>query len=325
MTVNPLISIIIPTYNRSKIIGATLNSVINQTYSNWECLVIDDGSTDETEQLMVNYMERDARFKYHKRPTNRPKGANACRNYGFELSKGSLINWFDSDDVLLPNKLEKQRELLRNSAYGFAICQSKKIYRNKGNKETLWNKNIHSNDVLNNYISFKISWQTGAVLYKKEFLEELQLKFDESLQQSQEYDFHIRLLTKNQNYAFDTEPLMVVYAHTDSISYSTENLYEKAFSSLGVKKKLLKNKDLELKRPTKIFLLSDMYRVFFQSTQAKNFKTAWLAYKHFLCAHWYIDIKTKLLFFKNFSFATVALLSYVFTGKGYRFFKLTIK
>ena len=108
---NPLISIIIPTFNRAHYIQETLDSILNQTYINWECIIIDDGSEDNTQEVLAKYLKKDVRFQFHIRPENRPKGANSCRNYGFELSKGDLIKWFDSDDIMLPNHIEiaKQR------------------------------------------------------------------------------------------------------------------------------------------------------------------------------------------------------------------------
>lgn len=81
----PLVSIIIPTYNRAHLIGETLDSVMAQTYTNWECIVVDDGSTDNTAELLVVYCNKDNRFQYHHRPKDRPKGANAYRNYGIDV------------------------------------------------------------------------------------------------------------------------------------------------------------------------------------------------------------------------------------------------
>ena len=84
---NPLVSIIILTFNRGHLIGETLDSVMLQTYENWECIVVDDGSRDNTSKLLKSYVQKDSRFQYHHRSSKRLKGANACRNYGFELSK----------------------------------------------------------------------------------------------------------------------------------------------------------------------------------------------------------------------------------------------
>ena len=321
----PLVSIIIPTYNRAHLIGETLDSVVAQTYTNWECIVVDDGSTDETDKLLAGYCIKDNRFQYHHRPSDRPKGANACRNYGFELSKGKYVNWFDSDDKMLEDKLEKQLHLLLKSGKNFTICQSKVIEFNKDNRERLWNKNIYSKNSLEDYIRYQISWQTGAVLYSKYFLEEISIKFDEQLMQSQEYDFHVKLLKISPVYAFDTTSLVNVYSHSDSISYSTNNTLIKATSSIGVKINLLKDKSLNLKKSTKLFLLKDIYRVFFQSIVRKDLKTAFFSYRKFLEAHFYLDFKTKLLFFKHFCTTTLALISYTLTGKGYRFLRISIK
>ena len=121
---SPLVSVIIPSFNRANFLGETLDSILSQTYQCWECLVIDDGSTDHTPELMEFYRERDARISYHKRPKDRPKGANACRNYGFELSRGEYVNWFDDDDVMHPEKLELQINALEHSEDNFSVCQS---------------------------------------------------------------------------------------------------------------------------------------------------------------------------------------------------------
>ena len=68
MTNNPLVSIIIPTYNRAHLIGETLDSVLAQTYQNWECIIVDDGSSDNTDDVVNDYVKKDPRFKYYYRP-----------------------------------------------------------------------------------------------------------------------------------------------------------------------------------------------------------------------------------------------------------------
>jgi len=120
---SPLVSIIIPTYNRAHLIGETLDSVLAQTYTNWECIVVDDGSADGTDKLLATYCEKDARFQYHNRPSNRLKGANACRNIGFELSKGEYVNWLDSDDIWSRNKIEEQIKILIVSDSDIVTCK----------------------------------------------------------------------------------------------------------------------------------------------------------------------------------------------------------
>jgi glycosyltransferase involved in cell wall biosynthesis len=122
----PLVSIIIPTYNRVHLIKETLNSVAAQTYQNWECIIIDDGSTDETKIVIEGYVKIDNRFKYYRRPDEKQKGANSCRNYGFELSSGEYINWFDDDDIMLKNFLEEKIKLF-TSEIDLVICSGEYV------------------------------------------------------------------------------------------------------------------------------------------------------------------------------------------------------
>lgn len=119
----PLVSIIIPTYNRACLIAMTLESVLAQSYSNWECLVVDDGSTDNTKLILNEYCNKDPRIQYFDRPRIKPRGANSCRNFGFEKSKGSYVQWLDSDDLLSSNKLELQiNDLLKEDTRAIATC-----------------------------------------------------------------------------------------------------------------------------------------------------------------------------------------------------------
>ncbi len=124
-----LVSIIIPTYNRAYLIRHTLESVQNQTYPNWECLVIDDGSEDETEKILHEISKKDGRFKYLKRPEDRKKGAACCRNIGLENCQGSFIQYLDSDDIIAANKLEVHVSILKNmKELTLATCKWGRFY-----------------------------------------------------------------------------------------------------------------------------------------------------------------------------------------------------
>lgn len=108
MDSEPLVSILIPNYNKALYLRETLDSVLAQTYTNWECIVIDDHSTDESWGILEEYNIKDSRFKIFLRPMEFYKGANSCRNYAFEKSEGCFIQYLDSDDILNPNKLSEQ-------------------------------------------------------------------------------------------------------------------------------------------------------------------------------------------------------------------------
>ena len=105
---NALVSIVIPTYNRAHLIGETLDSIIAQSYGNWECLIIDDHSTDGTDLLIDEYSKRDGRFQFFLKGRDVKQGAAAARNLGLRKAKGEYVQFLDSDDILASNKLEAQ-------------------------------------------------------------------------------------------------------------------------------------------------------------------------------------------------------------------------
>ncbi len=192
----PLISIIIPTYNRAHLIHETLDSVLVQTYSNWNCIVVDDGSTDNTEEILESYEKKDARFQYHKRPANRKKGANACRNYGFELSKGKYVNWFDDDDIMLNNFLKlKIIEFQKSPKLDFVVSRGANFNSNGYYKELPISEN--NNNLLdhNNFILGKVFWTTPDFICKKSSIKNI--LFDEVLKSGQEFNFFTKILAIN--------------------------------------------------------------------------------------------------------------------------------
>lgn len=121
----PLISIIIPTFNRADLISETLESIIAQTYTNWECIVIDDGSTDATNLILSNFEKKDNRIKYFRRPENKMKGPSSSRNYGFELCLGEFVQFFDSDDIMHPKHLQYKIENIGDA--DFIVCKHKEF------------------------------------------------------------------------------------------------------------------------------------------------------------------------------------------------------
>lgn len=113
MTENkPTVSIIIPTYNRSQLIARAVKSVLNQTYQNFELIIIDDGSTDNTRELVTSF--NDERIRYIRHEEN--KGEAAARNTGLKAARCDYIAYQDSDDEWLPEKLARQIELLQDAS-----------------------------------------------------------------------------------------------------------------------------------------------------------------------------------------------------------------
>lgn len=182
-----LISIIIPVYNRETLLLETLESIKKQTYKNWECIIIDDHSTDKTVSVIESYIEKDNRFKLFSRPVNNPKGANSCRNYGFQLSKGNYIQWFDSDDIMHVNNLEEKIKAIKN--YNFVFSNLAFFEENANNYTSL--EFINSKNIFVDYITQQLVLNTQVSLWKREIVENF--TFNEKLKRAQELDFFSRV------------------------------------------------------------------------------------------------------------------------------------
>ena len=117
MCVNGLVSIITPTYNCGKFIGETIKSVQQQTYTNWEMIIVDDCSADDTKKVVEKYQQQDERIKYHCLTEN--GGAAVARTKAMELATGQYMAFLDSDDLWMPDKLEKQLDFMQKNNYAF--------------------------------------------------------------------------------------------------------------------------------------------------------------------------------------------------------------
>ncbi|MBG0791551.1 MAG: glycosyltransferase family 2 protein [Desulfovibrionaceae bacterium] len=124
---NILVSIILPTYNRADFIGKALDSVLAQTYGNWECVIVDDGSTDHTGDVLAAY--DDPRFV---RLRQENQGVSGARNVGLSASRGEVLALLDSDDEWMPDKLAVQLAYMREN--GYDICQTEEIWVRGGRR-----------------------------------------------------------------------------------------------------------------------------------------------------------------------------------------------
>lgn len=190
-----LVSITIPILNRASIVVATLNAIQNQTYTNWECIIVDDGSTDETENIILEYCSKDKRIQFFKRPVHLQKGANSCRNYGFTLAKGDYINWFDSDDIMKPTFLEEKVKAFTDKCDAVVHRNN---YANYNLTEFRDSKFTYDNgkSLFYNYAMERIELQTCSFMWKRSYLEDKML-FDETIMRYQDNEFHIRMLALN--------------------------------------------------------------------------------------------------------------------------------
>jgi len=192
----PKVTIIMATYNRAHFIVETLNSIQNQTYVNWECLIIDDGSNDNTIEVILPILEIDNRFQFLKRTESYKKGLPGCRNYGLDLAKGDYIQFYDDDDIVHPQNLElcvseiSQKDIffcryvrsvfIGNFKYNFDYS---KVYKSFC---------IDINDV-EKILKNELPFNSCAVMWKKECFKEN--RFIETLMYAEEWELYSRILS----------------------------------------------------------------------------------------------------------------------------------
>lgn len=197
MEENPLISIVIPVYNRENLIIETLKSVQHQTYSHWECIVVDDGSTDGTQKVVQEYVEKDHRFRFFQRDRE-PKGAPTCRNIGLENSEGEYIIFLDSDDLLKSICVEKRLMIISQSKNNFEVFKTLKFYQNINDFNETFNK--ETSCALRSFLRYDLPWQTSSVIWSKKSLVKLK-GFDESFMRLQDVDLHTRALIMGMHFS----------------------------------------------------------------------------------------------------------------------------
>lgn len=120
-----LVSIITPTYNCANFIARTIDSVLAQTYQNWEMIIVDDRSKDNTKEIVEEYMKKDPRIQYHLLEVN--SGAAVARTEAMKLANGSYMAFLDSDDIWMPEKLERQIAWMEENGYAFSCTAYEQI------------------------------------------------------------------------------------------------------------------------------------------------------------------------------------------------------
>lgn len=227
---NPTVSVIIPVYNVAPYIDECIQSVINQTYSNLEIIIIDDGSTDESGEICDSYAEKEQRIKViHQRN----KGLGAARNAGLDIAGGEIISFLDSDDAFAPEMIEKLVDLLTGTGADIAACgyyycetegrmsEEKSAKRLSGEKTTLTSINA-----LQKLIQYEINFSVWNKLYRKELFNDI--RFPEG-RYYEDINLTAKIFEKAGNIALSDEILMFYRRRKNAITstVSSSNVYDR--------------------------------------------------------------------------------------------------
>lgn len=194
----PAIAVITPTLNRLDLLNQALSSVCDQTFTNWEHIVVDDGSTDGTEQAVTARAAADPRLRYITRD-RLPAGANACRNLGVAASRADLVIFLDSDDLLSPECLDQRIRLMNgDAALDLAVFPGWVFTGAIGDRGRLFSPSVIGDD-LDRFLYLDYPWEITSPIWRKRAFERLG-GFDESLPSWQDVDLHVRTLIAGLRY-----------------------------------------------------------------------------------------------------------------------------
>ncbi len=192
----PKVSIIMATYNRSEYILESIQSILAQTYQDWECIIIDDGGTDNTLEILSPVLKHDIRFQYLVRTPNYQKGLPGSRNYGLDVAKGDYIIFFDDDDIAHPQNLELCVFELSDKQLSFCryirdVFRGDFVYNFDYSKEYT-SFYIDSSDI-NKVLRNELQFNSCAVMWTKECY--INHRYTEHLKYAEEWEVYARIIT----------------------------------------------------------------------------------------------------------------------------------
>ncbi|ELR71255.1 Glycosyl transferase, group 2 family protein [Fulvivirga imtechensis AK7] len=238
-------SIVVPCFNREKYIRETLDSIHNQTYHNWEAIVVDDGSSDGSVNVINEYVNKDSRFRLLHR-SRTPKGAAVCRNEGITVAQGDFIMFLDSDDLLAEWCLEQRMKIMSECTeqWDFLVFPSllfKEVY---DDMRILADVGTEEKDIYR-ILRLEVPWTISGPIWKKQSLRSLG-GFDENLSAKQDPDLIIRAVLSGLSYKrfLEVRPDVFYRQHQDGRVSSLDDLGNKKIVFNNIRKLICKTSGL---------------------------------------------------------------------------------
>lgn len=230
----PVVTVCIPSFNRADLIGETLDSLVVQTFPEWEAIVVDDGSTDNSISVIDDYARRDSRIRLLRR-NREPKGACTCRNIAVENARGRYVLFLDTDDLLAPHCLEQRVGVFAtHPELDFAIFAMLLFSGSPSNADRLWNIDTDEDDLIRLLRLDPVCQGTGT-LWRRESFIRLGM-WNEALRVWQDIELHLRAFTVSANYVkrLDLPPDVYLREIDSSMSRGSYQSREKLESRAAV-------------------------------------------------------------------------------------------
>jgi len=222
---NSLVSIIIPCYNQAQYMDESLQSVLNQTYPNWECIIVNDGSSDNSDEIGKNWSVKNSQFQYYFKENG---GVSSARNFGLKKAQGHYIQFLDADDVLDKSKLELSLNQLANKENDAIkmVISNFRMYTIDPNKTTIPYCNLNAQ--LFNFESLLYQWnETFSIPIHCGFFEASlfeSIRFPENLTAQEDWIVWVNLFKLGSRALFIDEPL-ALYRRNNASRTMSGDLY----------------------------------------------------------------------------------------------------
>jgi len=256
-----LVSVIMPAYNAEKYISQSIQSVIDQTYTNWELIIVDDGSTDDTAKIVKGFSSINSRIKYFYQP-NQQMGK--ARNTGLQNSNGKLIAFLDSDDLWVSNKLEIQVDFLQREKVDLVFSSG---YVFSGSIENIdYEYNTPNGEIYGSHALHKLLRQNfipipSVLAYKSAIIKSG--GFNENIKIHNVADYHLWLKLLIEGYKFYgiTNNLFYYRRHNSQSTHSDPYAFEAVLTMFENELKAPKEMKREINR-AKLFWASNWYKIY---------------------------------------------------------------
>ncbi|MEW5723183.1 MAG: glycosyltransferase [Thermodesulfobacteriota bacterium] len=213
---DPLVSVIIPVYNRAGLVGRAVDSVLGQTWPNFELIVVDDGSTDRTPEVLAGYGDR---LTLLRQPHS---GVSAARNRGLAAAQGDLIAFLDSDDYWDKEKIEAQVRFFQEHPEAI-VCQTEEVWVRRGRRVNPGRRHRKpSGEAFFSSLELCLI-SPSAVMMKRELFDQVGL-FDEDLPAAEDYDLWLRVTARHPVWLIERPLVVKTGGHPDQLSRATVGL-----------------------------------------------------------------------------------------------------
>jgi len=219
---NPKVSVVIPVYNQGKFLKESIDSILNQTFKDFELIIINDGSFDQTGEILKQYVKKDPRIKVF---SQRNQGCTKSLNYGIKQARGEYIARQDADDISLPKRLEKQVEFLNKNKDIGLVGGFAQVIDKQGNKKSKILGQYTKDKDLKKHSFWSDRFCHSTIIVRKQLLDKIN-GYDEHFVCSQDTDLYFRLMPHTR-FANLKEIILLYREHEDSVSKIKKRKQEK--------------------------------------------------------------------------------------------------